>query len=107
MTANYLVLKGYNFSDSYALSVGHLADRLKGAGDFATPWPRDTKFPDLEQRQAIQRALMKLGLLSGTSDGRLGPVTQQAYAKFQAAHGRVADGFLTLAAYEELMTATR
>ena len=31
MTANYLVLKGYNFSDSYALSVAHLADRLKGA----------------------------------------------------------------------------
>ena len=34
MTSNYLVLKGYNFSDSYALSVAHLADRLKGGGDF-------------------------------------------------------------------------
>ena len=32
MTANYLVLKGYNFSDSYALSVAHLTDRLKGGG---------------------------------------------------------------------------
>jgi membrane-bound lytic murein transglycosylase B len=107
MTGNYLVLKGYNFSDSYAMSVGHLADRLKGAGEFATPWPRRTKFPNLAQREAIQRALNKLGLLSGTSDGRLGPITQQAYAKFQASRGEVADGFISLSAYEELMAATK
>jgi len=107
MTGNYLVLKGYNFSDSYAMSVGHLADRLKGAGEFATPWPRATKFPNLSQREAIQRALNKLGLLSGSSDGRLGPITQQAYAKFQASRGEVADGFISLSAYEELMAATK
>jgi membrane-bound lytic murein transglycosylase B len=107
MTGNYLVLKGYNFSDSYAMSVAHLADRLKGAGDFVTPWPRATKFPNLSQREAIQRALNKLGLLSGSSDGRLGPITQQAYAKFQASRGEVADGFISLSAYEELMAATK
>ena len=33
MTQNYLVLKGYNFSDSYAMSVAHMTDRLKGGGD--------------------------------------------------------------------------
>jgi len=107
MTPNYLVLKGYNFSDSYAMAVSHLADRLKGAGDYTAPWPRDTKFPNLAQREAIQTALIKLGLLTGASDGRLGPVTQQAYAKFQAAHGEVADGFLTLSAYDELTAAAR
>jgi membrane-bound lytic murein transglycosylase B len=107
MTGNYLVLKGYNFSDSYALAVAHLADRLKGAGDFAAPWPRGTKFPDIEQRRAVQEALVKLGLLKGTSDGRLGPASWRAYAEFQAAHGEVADGFITLAAYQQLMAATR
>lgn len=107
MTPNYLVLKGYNFSDSYALAVAHLTDRLKGAGDFAAPWPRGTKFPDLDQRRAIQAALVKLGLLKGTSDGRLGPASWHAYAEFQAAHGEVADGFITLASYQELMAATR
>ena len=106
MTGNYLVLKGYNFSDSYALAVGHLADRLKGAGDFKAPWPRGTKFPDLKQREAIQTALDKLGLLTGQSDGRLGPKTQRAYAQFQAAHHEVADGFITISAYEELTAAT-
>ena len=107
MTGNYLVLKGYNFSDSYAMSVAQMADRLKGAGDLITPWPRGTKFPNLAQREAIQTALNKLGLLSGTSDGRLGPITQAAYAKFQASHGEVADGFLTLSAYQELVAATK
>ncbi len=107
MTQNYLVLKGYNFSDSYALSVAHMADRLKGAGGFVQDWPRATKFPNLKQRKAIQQALIELGLYDGVVDGRIGPVSQQAYAKFQASRGEVADGFITLESYEELAAATR
>jgi membrane-bound lytic murein transglycosylase B len=106
MTGNYLVLKGYNMSDSYAMAVSHLADRLKGAADFYAPWPRGTSFPNLAQREAIQLALVKLGFLKGSSDGRIGPGTQAAYARFQAAHGEVADGFVTLHAYQELSAAT-
>ncbi len=102
MTGNYLVLKGYNFSDSYALSVAHLADRLKGSGDFATDWPRATKFPDLAQRKAIQAGLRQLGLYDGDVDGRIGPVTQAAYARFQAGRGEVADGFITRKSFEAL-----
>jgi membrane-bound lytic murein transglycosylase B len=102
MTNNYLVLKGYNFSDSYAMAVAHLADRLKGAGEFRATWPRDTKFPDLEQRKDIQAALARLGFLKGTSDGRLGPITAAAYAKYQQSRGEVADGFITLDAWREL-----
>jgi membrane-bound lytic murein transglycosylase B len=105
MTKNYLVLKGYNFSDSYALSVAHLTDRLKGAGPFVQEWPRHTQFPNLSQRKAIQQALVKLGLYEGAVDGRIGPISQAAYARFQAARGEVADGFITLQSYEELMAA--
>lgn len=107
MTQNYLVLKGYNFSDSYALSVAHMTDRLKGAGGFADDWPRGTRFPNLEQRRAIQEALARLGLYDGVVDGRIGPVSQQAYAQFQAARGEVADGFITFESYEELVAAAR
>ena len=107
MTNNYLVLKGYNFSDSYAMAISHLQDRLKGRGAFVTAWPRDTKFPNLEQRRAIQEALIKLGLYEGLVDGRIGPVSQAAYAKFQASKGEVADGFITLHSYEELTAAAR
>ncbi|HHY50299.1 MAG TPA: lytic murein transglycosylase [Alphaproteobacteria bacterium] len=107
MTKNYLVLKGYNFSDSYALAVAHLTDRLKGSRPFVTAWPRDTRFPNLTQRKAIQQALIALGLYAGAVDGRIGPISQAAYARFQASRGEVADGFITLNSYEELMAATR
>jgi membrane-bound lytic murein transglycosylase B len=107
MTQNYLVLKGYNFSDNYAMAVGHLTDRLKGSGAFVADWPRGTKFPNLMQRKAIQQALRKLGFYDGDVEGRIGPVTQAAYAKFQAARGEIADGFITLQTYEALMAATR
>src|SRR5690606_25804953 len=91
MTGNYLVLKGYNFSDSYALSVAHMTDRLKGGGPFVQPWPKHTRFPNLSQRKAIQEALIRLGLYEGAVDGRIGPISQAAYARFQASRGEVAD----------------
>ena len=107
MTQNYLVLKGYNFSDSYAMSVAHMTDRLKGGGSFVDDWPRKTALPNLAQRQGIQQALKQLGLYDGAVDGRIGPVSQAAYARFQAARGEVADGFITRASYEALAAATR
>jgi membrane-bound lytic murein transglycosylase B len=107
MTGNYLVLKGYNFSDSYALSVAHMTDRLKGGGSFVQDWPRSTAFPNLAQRKAIQQALIDLGLYRGAVDGRIGPISQAAYARFQAARGEVADGFITKASYEALAAAAR
>ena len=105
MTQNYLALKGYNFSDSYAMSVAHMTDRLKGGGAFADDWPRQTALPNLAQRKGIQQALIRLGLYDGVVDGRLGPISQEAYARFQAARGEVADGFITRASYEELAAA--
>jgi membrane-bound lytic murein transglycosylase B len=106
LTANYLVLKGYNRSDSYALTLGYLTDRLKGEPPLVSEWPRSTTFPNLFQRHAIQEALIKLGYLQGTADGLIGPMTQAAYAKFQTSRGEVADGFVTAGSYDELVKAT-
>ena len=106
MTGNYLALKGYNFSDSYALSVAHLTDRLKGAGPFVTPWPRGTKLPNLAEREAVQRALKALGFYDGAVDGRIGPISQRAYALFQASRGLPADGFITAESATQLKAAT-
>ncbi|HHG89984.1 MAG TPA: lytic murein transglycosylase [Devosia sp.] len=107
MTPNYLVLKAYNFSDSYALSVAHLTDRLKGSGPFISDWPRNTKFPNLAQRTAIQQWLKDLGYYRGEVDGRIGPITQEAYQMFQRSIGLPADGFVTLDAYERLQAAVQ
>lgn len=107
MTANYLVLKSYNFSDSYALSVAHLTDRLKGSGPFVASWPKSTAFPNRAQRVAIQEALKALDYYQGEVDGRIGPISQEAYQQFQAQRGLVADGFITLQSYEVLQQAIR
>ncbi len=40
---NFRSILRYNNSFAYALSVGHLADRLQGGGTFITPWPNKKK----------------------------------------------------------------
>ncbi len=102
MTRNYLVLKGYNFSDSYALAVAHLTDRLKGSGPLVGSWPRDARFLDRRERLELQRLLSGAGYYRGEIDGRLGPITSAALSHWQAANGLVADGFATLGALEAL-----
>ncbi|MCF6326555.1 MAG: lytic murein transglycosylase [Devosiaceae bacterium] len=102
MTGNYLVLKSYNASDSYALAVAHLSDRLKGSGSFISDWPRQAEFPNREQRIQIQQSLADLGYYEGRIDSFIGPATQAAYQKFQLSRGLVPDGFVTLEALELL-----
>lgn len=105
MTRNYLVLKGYNFSDSYALAVAHLTDRLKGAGPFADDWPRGTRFLDWAERIELQTILADLGYYDAEIDGRLGPIASAALRRWQADNGLVADGFATHEAFEALKAA--
>lgn len=107
MTPNYLVLKAYNFSDSYAMSVAHLTDRLKGAGAYVNAWPVNTKFPNLAQRKDIQNWLKKLGYYQGEVDGRIGPISQEAYQRFQVSKGLVADGFITAQSWARLRDAIK
>jgi len=41
VTSNFRVIKRYNNSDSYAIGVGHLADRIKGGGPIRGQFPPD------------------------------------------------------------------
>lgn len=103
MGRNYLAFKGYNFADSYALTVAHLTDRLKGVGPFAQDWPRNTTFLNREQRVALQNKLKQLGFYKGGVDGRLGPISQEALRDWQAHAGLVVDGFATKQVFDVLM----
>ena len=96
ITRNYLVLKSYNASDSYALAVAHLGDRLKGGGEFVADWPRQEKFPSRDQIMQIQQRLADLGYYGGRIDGFIGPLTQAAYQEFQLSRSMVPDGFVTV-----------
>ena len=90
---NFRSILRYNQSNSYALGVGHLADRLKGYGPFVHPWPTDENHLSLDQRVELQRLLVAKGLLVGDTDGIIGPATLEAVKTFQRGKGMPVDGF--------------
>ncbi len=91
---NHFVIRTYDNSLAYALSVGLLADGIGGAGPLATPWPKETPL-SLDDRMESQQALAKLGYSPGPPDGQIGLGTRQALRAWQKDHGLPADGYLT------------
>jgi hypothetical protein len=91
---NHFVIRGYNNSIAYALTVGLLADRFAGGPGVVTAWPLETPL-SLEQRMAAQSALGKLGYGPVTVDGMIGAGTRQALRAWQKSQGLPADGYLS------------
>jgi membrane-bound lytic murein transglycosylase B len=83
----------WNRSESYALAVGNLADRIAGGDDLYRQPPRDQPKLTREQIQEAQRRLNELGYDAGKEDGIFGPGTRAALSAFQKDVGIVADGF--------------
>lgn len=92
---NFDVIKRYNNSDSYALAVGHLADRILGGGEFVSGWPANDYALNASQRQELQAQLNRRGFNVGTPDGAIGPKTRAAVIAFQQQAGLPADGFVS------------
>lgn len=96
LSANYWILKAYNNSDSYALSLGLLADRIKGGPPLAGQWPEAEVFLSRAQKAEIQQLLARLGFYQGEIDGRFGQASRDAIHAFQIHFGEApADGFAT------------
>jgi peptidoglycan lytic transglycosylase B len=93
---NFRSILHYNVAKSYALAVGHLADRLAGYGPFVHPWPTDENHLSLEQRTELQQRLIALGHLEGDADGVIGPATLDGVRAYQRIKGLPVDGFPTL-----------
>jgi membrane-bound lytic murein transglycosylase B len=91
---NFDVIKRYNNSDSYALAVGHLADRILGSKGLVADWPNDTALK-ASQRTDLQRFLSKRGYDVGSPDGIIGPKTRAAIMDFQAKAGLTPDGHVS------------
>ena len=92
---NFDVIKRYNNSDSYALAVGHLADRIIGGGSFATPWPAGDYALSKAQRAELQTLLARAGFDAGSPDGVVGPKTRAAVVAYQTRAGLPADGHIS------------
>ena len=94
--ANYFVIKQYNNSDSYALSLGSLAQRIAGGLAPATPWPAKPVNLPRRDKAFIQAKLAEKGLYAGAQDGKFGPKARDAIHAYQRQAGLVpADGFAT------------
>ncbi|MGB3338993.1 MAG: lytic murein transglycosylase [Devosia sp.] len=92
---NFDVIKRYNNSDSYALAVGHLADRIIGGGNFATAWPAGDYALTKAQRAELQGLLARAGYDVGSPDGVVGPKTRAAVLAYQSRVGLPADGYIS------------
>jgi len=96
VTRNFLALMDYNYSHSYALAVGHLGDRIGGAGPIVAAWPDASYDLSFEQRVELQRRLSRLGFETGGSDGRFGARTYEAIIAYQKSAGLPLDGVPSL-----------
>ncbi|WP_372425061.1 lytic murein transglycosylase [Salinarimonas chemoclinalis] len=102
VTANYDVIKRYNSSDSYAMGVALLGQRLTGGGGVRGDWPRNERMLDASERRELQTRLAGLGLYDGTVDGKIGSMTREAVRSFQLSRGLTADGYADVAVLEAL-----
>jgi len=94
---NFSAVMSYNPAFSYALAVLHLADRIRGDGPFAHPFPGSERLMTLAEVQELQRRLTTLGFNTEGTDGRVGRDTQRAVLGFQRKVGlSPADGYAGL-----------
>lgn len=99
---NFAMIKRYNNATSYALGVGHLADRIRGGGDFVQSWPRSDRVLTRSERKEVQTLLNRLGYDTGGVDGRLGSKSKSAIRHWQGRRGLVPDGFASGALLQAL-----
>jgi membrane-bound lytic murein transglycosylase B len=89
---NFAVIKRYNNANSYAMAVGHLADRIKGGDNFAREWPRGPGALKLDEKLEVQELLNRAGYDLGEPDGIIGPKTIDAVTAIQITWGQQPNG---------------
>lgn len=92
VTSNFRAIKRYNNSDAYAIGVGHLADRLGGAGPLRSSFPPDANGLTKDDRVALQQRLTARGFDTGGTDGVIGPNSEKAISAYQASKGLTVTG---------------
>ncbi len=92
VTGNFRAIKRYNNSDAYAIGVGHLADRIGGAGPLRASFPPDENGLTKDDRVALQQRLTAAGFDTDGADGVIGPNSRRAISAYQASRGIPATG---------------
>jgi hypothetical protein len=87
VTSNFRVIKRYNNSDSYAIGVGHLADRIAGGGPIRGDFPPDANGLTKKDRVRLQQRLTAKGFDTDGADGVIGPKSREAISAYQRSIG--------------------
>lgn len=90
---NFAVIMRWNRSESYAISVGHLADRIAGAEGLTRPPPKNQQALSRIDVTRWQEVLNAKGFNAGKPDGILGAATRAAVRAYEQQAGLIADGF--------------
>lgn len=99
---NFEAILSWNRSLLYAVSVGHLADRLVGLGPLQSK-KHDERPLSRDQVTMLQERLNALGHDAGEPDGQAGPRTRAAVKAFQKTQGLPADGYPDGTVFDALM----
>jgi membrane-bound lytic murein transglycosylase B len=104
---NFRVIMGWNRSIYYAITVGHLADRITGLPGIING--RDAAHTPLSRTdiKTIQAHLNRLGFDVGPEDGIAGARTNTAIRRFQEAQGLPPDGYASPDLLEHLQKAAK
>ena len=90
---NYRVIMRWNFSESYALAVGHLADRAVGGVGLSKSLKVQAPRLNPSLIADMQKKLTARGFDTKGADGIIGSATRSALRDFQASKNLIADGF--------------
>jgi membrane-bound lytic murein transglycosylase B len=102
----YMAIRDYNASDSYALAVALIGDRIAGRGQMPTGWPTGNPPVQRAEGREMQERLNMLGFPVGTPDGIAGSNTRRQLQAFQRSVGLIPDGYPSREALEALRGAT-
>lgn len=103
---NFQVIKRYNNSDRYALSVSLLARAFEGGSPrLGAPWPTNLGSLNRDEIFELQQLLNAQGFNAGAADGQFGSNTRNAVRAFQQARGLPADGFPTTSLLRQVRAA--
>ncbi|MFT4713686.1 MAG: membrane-bound lytic murein transglycosylase B [Candidatus Azotimanducaceae bacterium] len=90
---NFRTTMVWNRSTFYAISVGHLADRIAGESSIMHMPAKEERALSRKEVTELQQRLNSHGIDPGKVDGILGSKTRKAVRSYQHKNGIIADGY--------------
>ncbi len=98
---NFEVIKKWNNSDFYALSVSLLSDSIRSGRPFHMPYEEQSI--KHEEIKSVQEKLVQLNYYTNTPDGIMGSKTKESIQTYQKQNNLIPDGYLSKELLEKIL----